>query len=150
GKALTQFFNGEFSAAWETGKQAASDIIGLDAGKEAAVQFAEGWNGAMDKGQLASDEYTANKKSTSPSVNGLLQGDAGSNVLGDITPNATKKGNKEGLNVGEGSNGIRSIVMNLDIKNYFNKDAKTNVRKLADEIVGHVNDRMRDAVINLG
>lgn len=151
GKALMHFFNGEWSQAWETGKQAASEIIGLDAGKQAAEQFKDGWSGAMADGQMASDEYTASKQqNTSPSVNGLLQGNQGTpEVLGGVTPE-DKKSKKAGLNVGEGAGGIKSIVMNLDIKNYFNTDAKTNVRKLADEIVGHVNDRMRDAVINLG
>lgn len=84
-----------------------------------------------------------------PSVNNYAQGTP--DVLDKPAP--TKKGNKkegDGLNVGSGSGGIKSITMNLDIKNYFNVAKGTDMQAVADKIVGLVNDRMRDSVINLG
>lgn len=161
GQALMHFFKGEWSQAWETGKQAASNIMGVDAGKQAAEQFVGGWKGAMDEGQKVSDEYTAEKQkkenessvnafSSTPSVNGLLQGEnSGQQKLGTTEQTSKSKTKKNPVEV-QGNGGSKSITMTLDIKNYFNTTAATNARKLADEIVGHVNDRMRDAVISLG
>lgn len=87
----------------------------------------------------------------SPSVTNYAT--APSDVLGKYTdPKKAKKGKKEGdgLNVGSGSNGIKSIVMTLNIDNYFSVTKGENLRNIADQIVGHVNDKMRDSVINLG
>jgi len=156
GKALYQFFTGDWKAAWETGKQAASDIIGVDAGVNAAKKFKDGWSGAMADGLEAHNQNEAERKAdkdaenATPKVADYMKGDK--DVLGMPAPGKKKKGKKDGdgLNVGSGSNGIKSIVMNLDIKNYFTVAKGTNTRNLADEIVGHVNDKMRDAVINLG
>ncbi|WP_417366896.1 phage tail tape measure protein [Flavobacterium beibuense] len=84
-----------------------------------------------------------------PSIQAYAQGTP--DVLGKPKPAATG-GKKEGggLNVGSGSGGIKSITMNLNIKNTFNVTKGTDTRSLADAIVGQVNDRMRDAVVNLG
>lgn len=156
GKALYQFFTGEWKAAWETGKQAASDLMGIDAGIKAGKKFSEGWNGAMKDGQKNFEAYEAKnadgtkKKSGTPSVNSFMQGGA-PETLGKIAP-TDKKSKKEGsgLDVGSGSGGIKSITMTLDIKNYFNVSKDTDTRALADKIVGNVNDRLRDSVISLG
>lgn len=51
GKALMQFFKGDFKDAWETGKKAAGDLMGVNSGKqllkdglEAAKTFSTGYN----------------------------------------------------------------------------------------------------------
>lgn len=59
GSALMAFFSGDWKKAWETGKKAVSDIIGISAGVKAVKQFGKGWNGAMEQGALKSDAYTA-------------------------------------------------------------------------------------------
>lgn len=151
GKALMHFFSGEWSKAWEVGKKATSEIIGKETGKEAYDKFTEGFQDSMDKGGLNSKAYTDGlNREKKPSVNGLLTGDTSADLLGQVNPSKSSKKKKQGLAIGSSNTGSKSIVMNLDIKNYFNTDAKTNVRKLAEQIVGHVNDRMRDAVISLG
>lgn len=156
GKALWQFFTGDWKKAWETGKQATSELIGLDAGKKAAEKFSTGWKGAMDTGQSNSDAYTASKKaeakSETPGVNSLLT--APVNTLdGKLKPDdKKKKGSKEGdgINVGGGSNGIKSITMTLNVVNQFSVSKDTNIRSIGDQITSMINDRMRDSVINLG
>lgn len=91
------------------------------------------------------------EKAKEPGINNFLTGGS-PEVLGKIAHGDNKKGKKEGdgINVGGGSNGIKSITMTLDIKNYFNVTKGTDTRQLADQIVSHVNDRLRDSVINLG
>jgi len=86
-----------------------------------------------------------------PSVNGFMQGSP--ETLGAAAPTGKgAKGKKEGdgLNVGSGSGGIKSITMTLDIKNYFNVTKGSDTRQMADQFVSHVNDRLRDSVISLG
>src|SRR5690606_18920255 len=91
----------------------------------------------------------AKEDNTSPSLNGLLQGN-GPEVLGPTVDPKKTKGKKEGLSVGEGSNGIKSIAMTLNITNNFSVAKGANIRNIADQVTGLINDRMRDAVINLG
>lgn len=153
GKALKHLFSGEFSEAWEAGKQAVSDIMGVEAGAKAAKGFKEGWSDAMADGQLKSDEYTAKKKAKeeqakTPGINSYLTSDPDKLTY---SPDKTKdKKGKEGLNVGSGSGGLRSINMTLNVTNQFSVSKDTNLRDIADKIVGMVNDRMRDSVINMG
>jgi hypothetical protein len=103
---------------------------------------------------IGSGEKTSNpaeKKEQKTSVNSYLKKKP--DVLGAIAPDE-KKGKKgkdgDGLNVGSGSNGIKSIVMNLTVNNAFSVGKGENIRNIADQITGHINDRLRDAVINLG
>lgn len=103
---------------------------------------------------IGSDEKSerpAEKKQKTSTVNDYLKKKP--DVLGPIAPD-DKKGKKgkngDGLNVGSGSNGIKSIVMNLTVNNAFSVTKGENIRNIADQITGHINDRLRDAVINLG
>lgn len=59
-----------------------------------------------------------------------------------------KKGRKgkDGLNVGSGAGGVKNIAMTLNVENNFSVSKDTNVRDIADKIVGMVNDRLRDAL----
>lgn len=157
GKTLLHFFNGEWSQAWETGKQAVSDIMGVDAGKNAANKFKDGWSGAMATGQKYSDSYTAKKNASqatgkgATSVNDFLKKTP--DVLGAAPGTSKKEKGKQpgdGLNVGSGSNGIKSIVMNLTVNNAFSVGKGENIRNIADQITSHINDRLRDSVVNLG
>ncbi|SHH75149.1 phage tail tape measure protein [Flavobacterium johnsoniae] len=93
----------------------------------------------------------AEKKEKDSTVNDYLKKKP--DVLGAIAPDdkKKKKGKEgDGLNVGSGSNGIKSIVMNLTVNNAFSVGKGENIRNIADQITGHINDRLRDAVINLG
>jgi phage-related minor tail protein len=85
-----------------------------------------------------------------PSVNSLIKGKT-VDVLGKTKTDDGKTGKgKEGLNVGSGANGIKSVVMTLNITNNFSVDKGSNIRDIADKVTGMINDRLRDAVINMG
>jgi len=49
-----------------------------------------------------------------------------------------------------GDRGGKSITMNLDITNYFNVEGEFDVDRIADQLIGKINDRLRDAAIALG
>ncbi|WP_435135713.1 phage tail tape measure protein [Formosa sp. A9] len=152
GKTLMHFFNGEWSKAFETGKQAANDLLGLDSGKQAGAQFIDGWSGAMEKGQLVSDMYTANKNKAHTTSPGL--GNFTSLLDGKTTSTGSSSGSGSGS--ASGLNGIgkgagKTVTMNLDIKNYFNIDGnwRNDIDKIADAVTGKINDRLRDSLISL-
>lgn len=68
-------------------------------------------------------------------------------------PEGKKKGKKgkkgDGLNVGSGAGGVKNIAMTLNVTNNFSVSKDTNVRDIADKIVGMVNDRLRDALVTV-
>jgi hypothetical protein len=92
-----------------------------------------------------SDSKTASK----PSVNDYA---LGNKKLGEIDKTTDATGTKKGnqIEVGSGSNGIKSIVMNLTVNNSFNTSRDTNTRDLADKITSEINDRLRDGIISVG
>ena len=61
GAALLAFFKGDWKTAWETGKKAAGDILGVNSAATAIKQVGNGWKGAMAAGQKTSDDYTKRK-----------------------------------------------------------------------------------------
>ena len=165
GKSLMHFFNGEWSKAWETGKNAMVDLSGAGSANAAIDQAKEGLPGALNKGKAKSDAYTAAQNAKpevgvvaplSEDTTGLLDL-TGKKKKVDGTPTSggtgTGDGTKENALALEGtgtSGGSKTINMTLNIYNSFATSASTNVRALADEIVGHVNDKLRDSVTNLG
>lgn len=153
GKALYYLFiKGDFGKAWEAGKDAVTSLSGVNSGKQFVDDMKATGKAAGEAYQEGVNEVDAKKAKTNdaPSVNGLLQGTT-PEVLGKtVDPSKKGKSKKEGLNVGEGSNGIKSIAMTLNITNNFSVVKGTNIRTIADQVTGMINDRMRDAVINLG
>lgn len=90
------------------------------------------------------------KEKEEPGVNAFLTKDA--NLLSYNDPEEKgKKGGKQGdgLNVGSGAGGVKTITMTLNVENHFSVDKNTNVRNIADEIVGMVNDRLRDSLVTI-
>lgn len=59
------------------------------------------------------------------------------------------KKDKDGLNVGSGAGGVKNIAMTLNVTNNFSVSKDTNVRDIADKIVGMVNDRLRDSLVTV-
>ena len=162
GKALMHFFKGEWSEAWQVGKQAAKDLVGVDAAKNAVKNLKEGTQKALAAGKKTSDEYTANKKAKEAK-------ESESNVKLNKKPevvvdpkglnfkdlNTTTKGKGkakgDGTSTGSGDNSVsKSIVQNLTINNHFGVEQGTDKRKLADEIIGYVIDKLRDGTILIG
>ncbi len=87
--------------------------------------------------QVAGDEKVISTKTKAP-------------IITPPFPTGPTKSLK-GIN-GAGAGSGKSIVMNLDIKNYFNMNAgnwREKADEIADVVVGKINDRMRDATIAL-
>ena len=162
GKALMHFFKGEWSEAWQVGKQAAKDLVGVDAAKNAVKNLKEGTPKALAAGKKTSDEYTANKKAKEAK-------ESESNVKLNKKPevvvdpkglnfkdlNTTTKGKGkakgDGTSTGSGDNSVsKSIVQNLTVNNHFGVSGSMDIRKIADEVTGLIIDRLRDGVIQIG
>lgn len=162
GKALMHFFKGEWSEAWKTGKQAANDLVGYDAAKKAANGLIDGTPKALAKGQKASDQYTTKKKAEEAKGESSVKlgkkattaelDTKGLNLAGLNDPEGKKKKAKgEGTTTGSGDNAVgKSITMTLNITNHFGVSGDLDIRKVADKVVGLINDRLRDSVISMG
>lgn len=162
GKALMHFFKGEWSEAWKTGKQAANDLVGYDAAKKAANGLIDGTPKALAKGQKASDQYTAKKKAEEAKGESAVKlgkkaattelETKGLNLAGLNDPEGKKnKAKGEGTTTGSGDNAVgKSITMTLNITNHFGVSGDLDIRKVADKVVGLINDRLRDSVISMG
>jgi len=157
GKALMHFFKGEWSQAWEVGKQAASDLVGVDAGKKAVRNLKDGTPEALAAGKKTSDEYTAKKKAEeekdkATNLNATkpvaVVDTKGLDLKTLNTPTTPTKG--DGLSGSGGNSVAKTITMTLNITNQFAVSSAMDVRKVADEVVGLINDRLRDSVIQLG
>lgn len=117
----------------------------VEYGKKAANEM----KAAVNSIKFKEEEKTQENKN--PSINEYAT--SSTDLLDKATYDKTKsKGKKEadGLNVGSGSNGIKSIQMTLNITNNFKVASDTNLRNVAEKITGFINDQMRDSVINLG
>ncbi|AIM38094.1 hypothetical protein KO02_16430 [Sphingobacterium sp. ML3W] len=91
------------------------------------------------------EKQTENKAS----VNDLIKADKLSfSPVKDKTKKGKGNGSSDGLNVGSGSGGIKSITIN--VSNIFNADKSVNIRDLADKVAGRIADRLQDAAINIG
>lgn len=125
----------------------------IDGAKEVADLARKGndeFAAAFNSVKLKKEAGTDKEAETAPNINAYAQGKP--STLDKAVINSEKAGKKgDGLNVGSGgSNGIKSIVMNLVVNNNFNITKGTDARQLADQITGHINDRLRDSVMNLG
>lgn len=157
GKALMLFFKGDWSEAWKVGKQAASDLVGVDAAKNAAKGLKAGIPKAVAEGAKSSDAYTKEKKAKEAKESDVKLKKQETTVLDTKGLNlkvdgaTTGKKAKEGTGTSTGENAVgKSITMTLNITNHFGVSGSMDIRKVADEVVGLINDRLRDSVIQLG
>ena len=105
----------------------------------------------INKGKMAGStnkrEERKKNRGTAPNSAALDE------VLGTapVTGNAENTANAASGISGTGSGGAgKSITMTLDIKNYFNVDSTFNLDDIAEQIVGKINDKLRDATVALG
>lgn len=155
GEALMHFFNGEWSKAWEVGKKATKDLIGITTaqkipgqlekiGKESVKAFNKGVNSVE---AVKIKTKTEGETETNAGVIPKLD-----DFLGD-TP-ALKK---DTINVGGksfnggGSGGSKSITQNVTVQNIFkvDKDSLPKIDEYAEKIAGKLNDMLRDGMIAL-
>lgn len=153
GKALMQFFKGDWKEAWQTGKNAMEDLSGVKSGAKAAENFKKGYQDGMRSGDLSWQDYEEKrrqKKQGLGDVNSFLRKDAENLDYSDPEgKNGKGKKDKDGLNVGSGAGGVKNIAMTLNVTNNFSVSKDTNVRDIADKIVGMVNDRLRDSLVTV-
>lgn len=122
GKALMQFFQGDWKKAWETGKQATADLVGVNSGakflgkmkgvgQDAAGAYLDGINEVKNEenGKALMESFLNPKKSsiTGLSVNDILNGKFGAfgkskdgDTEKDIKDNGDGTGMPEGLGKG--------------------------------------------------
>lgn len=110
--------------------------------------IASGWGAGQKKGEESwrkSQEKPKNikEKSTYSNVPGLS-----GNIVDDGKKDKSKsKGTASGgLEIG----GNKSIVMNLEIKNIFNMSGKMDIKRVAEEVTGHITDKLKDALLTTG
>lgn len=159
GKSLMQFFQGDWKAAWETGKQAVVDLSGVEAGTKALAKVKDGVADAYatgaEKGSASFRKSQVNKDKKEIGVGGLATaggvGNFAPKLDGSQDPgNNSAGGGSTGLK-GAGKGAVKNITMNLNIVNQFNiaNNWRDEVDKISDAVTGKINDRMRDAVITL-
>lgn len=168
GSALVKFFKGDWQGAWETGKNAMSDLINvsplglvangskafIEAGKQAGNNFRFGYaTGALEvdankgngilSGLFGNKEDTTN---TSVDANQLL-GDK--NKAPDLSGLLGKKGKTDNTSGSNSGGSGKSITMNLSFKQHFNSNSKTDVKEIAQMVVVEIVDKLRDGVTAL-
>lgn len=162
GQAIWKLFKGDFKGAFETGKQAVQDLVAvspvgltaragekfIEAGKQAGTNWNIGYNKGVnavskkDKSNGILDKLTKGGGDNF-SIDDLLGGDGNKNTN---TSSALPKADNKGLSmVGAGTGGNKNITMNLTFNNHFS-DAKGSVEDYANEIVGMINDKLKDAL----
>ena len=116
---------------------------------------------ALEKGKLvmyngkailpsSRDKFEKQKKekvsnSTIVSASDILGGDKKAQ---EKTKSTSAKSSKEGLSMSGENGGNRTINQTININNYFSA-AKQSVGKIADEVVGKINDHLRDGMVAL-
>lgn len=148
GKALWQFFTGEWSKAWETGKKAAQDLMGGDANKKAIVNAK---NTGKNVAKAYADGVNAVKKSKVNNVLDSLKKPKGTtagvnlNPQGGLTNDATLQG---GINNITGGGARRTdirvtfekLVENIIVKSETLQEGADEVReKLSEALIGALN-----------
>lgn len=144
-KAIAALMNGD----WKGAKDAAFSAFDFDpivdiyqGAKEGVRKYKEGSDSA--KSELRAKNESKKANSGAPEVNppGLLDFVSPDEDKGTDTSGGKGKG---GLSV-SGAGGSKSITMNLEIKNYFTH-VKGDVRQIANQVAGQINDRLRDALV---
>lgn len=132
GKAISAFFRGDWAQAWETGKEAVSDIVGLEARQQAA-------GGLVDLGKTAGEKFQTGYQKGAQQVRDKA-GDEGSwmDQLGIGAPGAAGAGSAGGGSAAGGSAGGAKIQSGLSGISGGGKQIKSvtfNVNKLVEKIV---------------
>ncbi|MGD1319159.1 phage tail tape measure protein [Chryseobacterium sp. 2R14A] len=149
GAALLAFFSGDWKKAWELGKKATQDLIGVDSAKKAADQLTGGWDQAMKNGKAASDAYTKKqgKAKEKVDVNGgivapvAIPGAGGGAFTphGDGDDEKKKKGKKKNDEVATGGTKHNYITINLkDLVGTLNisgKDFRDTTSQMRDQVL---------------
>lgn len=156
GKAVMQFFNGDWKAAWQTGKDAVGDMIGIEAGDKAFGKLKTGIAGAYEEGAKEGAVSFANdqqKKKTGSEYKDFNFSPTGENFGRlDGTTSVAGGGKKGGSGSSQGS--AKIVNMTLNVTNSINvadgQDFWSRKDDILDYIVGRLNDGLKDALIMQG
>ena len=166
-KAIRHFLKGEWKQAWEAGKGAVGDLVGVGSKKQLianAMQMGKDVGEAYSKG-ISAIKNKEDKPKTNYSKIPYTGGKPG-DVIAEyhsldkaLSPGKADRSNtgtpsartKTGSSSGSSGAG-RSLTMNLDIKNIFNmaNGTKQEIKNIADQVVGRIVDKLRDAEIAMG
>lgn len=149
GKALWAFFKGDWQEAWETGKKAATDLIGVGSATKAINQVSNGWSTAMKNGKAASDAYTKKHGKAKEKVDvnsGIVApvaipgaGGAAFTPKGDGDDDKKKKGKKKNEEVATGGTKHNYITINLKdlvgTMNISGKDFRDTTSQMRDQVL---------------
>jgi TP901 family phage tail tape measure protein len=162
GQALVKLFKGDFSGAWKSAKSGVSDIIGVDAVKN-AYNSAQGLGEAYAKGAAEGRAKFANgndaKVASTGTVGKVVQTADEKKTLENATKNISGGNDKSGgskdsksLNLSGGGSGSgsggKSITMNVTL-NITNNGLK-NPDEFTEQIVRKINDRLNDSLVAAG
>lgn len=155
GKAVMHFFDGDWKDAWQTGKDAVGDMIGIEAGSKAFGKLKNGIAGAYAEGAKEGAESFANdqdKKKSGKTYDDYQFTPTGENFGGlDGTSSVAGGGKKAG---GSSQGSAKIVNMTLNVTNSLNiadgKDFWSRKDELLDYIVGRINDGLKDALIMQG
>jgi hypothetical protein len=156
GKAVMQFFDGDWKDAWQTGKDAVGDMIGIEAGSKAFGKLKNGIASAYQEGAKEGAASFANdqdKKKSGKTYDDYKFTPTGENFGGlDGTSSVAGGGKKGGGGSSQGS--AKIVNMTLNVTNSINvadgKDFWARKDELLDYIVGRMNDGLKDALIMQG
>lgn len=144
GKAIVLMFKGDFGGAWNAAKTAVDPIKDIIKDTKTAVnKFGEGYDKGVQEHREKKEKEEKEKEANSVLTNTGTPPPPPD--LGLPPVNKKTKGGKDGMEI-SGAGGTKSITMNLEIKNYFN-NVKGNVRDIANQVAGQINDRLRDALV---
>lgn len=124
----------------------------IEAQKEANKADRKMLEAAINFTQAGKSIKWKSKKEDSLGVSRMLDIDPAKRLSFDEEDGTKKKGKsgqKDGLNVGSGAGGVKSIAMTLNVENHFDVDKNTNIRNIADQIVAMVNDRLKDSLVTI-
>jgi TP901 family phage tail tape measure protein len=160
--AIKKLFSGDFSGAWDSAKEGAKGIIGVDAfknayesGKGLGDKFSAGFaQGKADfqaeKAEKAREEnpfelYVPGQKKSEKTVQRTK---ADGSKTGGVAGAGGKNGEGLKLSGGAGSGGGKSITMTVNVHNNFS--GAKNAQEIADTIFRQINDRLNDTLAQAG
>ncbi len=151
GATLMAFFRGDWKKAWELGKKATQDLMGVNSGAKAYNQLTGGWNGAMALGDKNSAAYTKGLQKAQGDPNSGIAAPVG--IPGAATTGAggggsaagseaQAKGKKTADSIATGGTKHNYITITIKemngIKEYLGSksdSAKTAGREVLDELL---------------
>lgn len=151
GSAIVKFFKGDFKGAWETAKQAGSDLIGIDAMKNAVTNAKLiGKNAGLAYKRGVAEVEAEKQKKNATGGSGV---DPNSLNTGNVVTNNGSTGG--GLDAGKSKSesinngGQRSIVINIGKQIEKMEISVMDARQGVNEIEAMVREAMRRVLYNL-